>query len=157
MSRREIVIIAISAVLLVGIVVFLLLQNKSSEVSIESVEQPGASSVSGIQIDNTEQYSDRFKEEYARDASVQIAKYLELSKVKNTANARGVIREGTFVQSSTEFGAVTNMLIDFPELKRSYKVTYGEDTTGYRAVTVLCPNQAERIYPETECVDSVDE
>jgi hypothetical protein len=81
--------------------------------------------------------------------------YLKLSGAKATSATKGIVRKDSFNQSTNQYGTETVFMVDFPDLKRSFKVSYSSDPSGYHATNILCPNDTERIYEAARCIDSV--
>ena len=66
--------------------------------------------------------------------------------------ANGIIRESSYKSTNSEGIISINFLVDFNELKRTYRVEIGRDvssdiTTSY----VRCPTSTDLIYPAFKC------
>lgn len=71
----------------------------------------------------------------------------------------GNIRQGSIKNYTTANGLpVVEMLIDLPDIKRTFKLTIeGDGDSGYQAAFITCPAQSELVYPPTKCVGQESE
>lgn len=153
-SRKKLILI-ILVLLVIGSVIIVAFSLKNDDVSIKGVDKSQAET-KDVDVTNLDSYSDRIGEGYRSDIREMLYTYLKLSGADISAAPSGVIRDGSYQSNTNEYGEVMSFLVDFPDLKRSYKVVFSNDTSGYKAVNIICPPATEMIYDEVECKDSIN-
>jgi cytoskeletal protein RodZ len=81
-----------------------------------------------------------------------------LAAIPHTETPIGVIREGSYKETTDGSISNTTFLVDIARMKVSYKISIGSDSsTGEKSMYTLCPEAGELIYPPFDCKDDLSE
>jgi hypothetical protein len=147
--------------LIIGAVVFTLLIVALGIVGLFSSSKSSTSSSTATQTTPAATPVSLTIESFAKDTGIYTAsvqKSIEsalLAKISSTTSLTGHVRSGSLIVTATGTAKNTRFIVDFPDIKRSYVASLGEDSsTGEASLYILCPAANELIYPSFNCVDS---
>lgn len=164
MIRNKAIIIGVGVVVLVcGIVITSIVLSRNAEpVPVEQAPKsaqedtaPKPDADLSLHLEGFTPYPDV---DSATQATIANSINRYLANVARTSTPIGVLREQSY--KKTVNGSVTNItfLIDIANLKRSYKISIGKDTsTTENSMYILCPSSEELIYPAFDCKDDLSE
>lgn len=149
-KKRTALLITVVAVILISAIVWLVVSRSSSQTPpMETVD----ADITSIRVNNLSSFED-----ITIDARATIEDSLNqhISELVPNATSTGTVREGSYIKTINEAGASSTFLVDFADLKLTYKVTIGQDSaTGEHSVYVICPSESELIYAPFNCKDDL--
>ena len=149
MSRR---LITIVFTILIGVVVLVggLMLFKKDDSTIKVQDKPVSDN--RLTITNLDQYSNGISSDQQYDIEKSIYKM-----IGRNGGLSGIVREGSYKKYMQDGYTNVVFLVDLPSIKRTYRATLTiAELDGYRAVNILCPDEADLIYPAFECKDIRD-
>jgi hypothetical protein len=155
MRSKTIIGIGIAAVvLLIGGIIIAMLANQSPTQDT-TTSDAAAEAPPSLYIENFFSYPN-ITNGVREGITSSIQRYLG-NEPENTT-LTGVIRDGSYKETSD--GTISNMsfLVDIESVQRTYKISYGTDTsTGEGSLYTLCPTKDELRYPPFDCKDDISE
>lgn len=142
--------VAVAAIILVGTIIWLVVNRFSTQTPpMETID----TDVASVRIDNLLSFEDI---DVDTRATIEDSLNQHISELFPNTMSAGIVREGSYVKTLHEAGATSTFLVDFADLKLTYKVTVGQDnTTGEHSVYVICPSENELIYAPFNCKDDL--
>jgi hypothetical protein len=152
MANKKLIasLIAIAAIILVGTIIWLVINRFSTQAPpMETVD----ADVASVRINNLSSFTDI---DIDARATIEDSLNQHISELFPDTTSTGIVREGSYVKTIHEAGATSTFLVDFADLKLTYKITVGQDsTTGEHSVYVICPSENELIYAPFNCKDDL--
>lgn len=157
MTRRRltIIIVVVLAVVIAGIGIVAMMTANNNQPSPEEEAAEQTAVTAPFRIDNFYAYPDiELSTREAITSSIQ--NYL--TDIPRDALPVGIIRDGSYKQTSEGTIANTTFIVDIDVLKRTYRISLGNDSsTDESSLYVLCPTTDELRYPAFNCKDDLSE
>lgn len=150
MSRNRLLLVIAIVVTLVVValgIIGIISSNKKNEITPQTTQ---AITPASMTIDN-----------FAKDTGIYTAtvqKSIEsaiVARITLNTSLTGHVRTGSLKVTPLDTTKNTRFIVDIPDIKRSYVVSLGEDSsTGEQSLYILCLSAEEMIYPSFNCKDS---
>ena len=153
--KKIIVVVLLIAVLIIGVITFVSMQNGEQDLVIENNTSVNTSDMSkSLIIDNYNTYKDEVSEADITLFAESVSDYLTIDKLTKQYNA--IIRDSSFTDTTDGDIHSISFIVDIASVKRSYKASIGKDaSTGQNTLYTLCVDKSEQIYPDFNCMDDL--